>query len=483
MMHRGIRFALFRFKRHVMALTNSVVWANFCPFGVLSVTVKRRFPLPYSRIPGAKWEVSGNHAVIEDSCLYISSDSVGSNAKGQLFFTWFFYRKVFEYTVVPWKVDHNALSFKKSPGRYTVLACSDSNVLFTTEKNLFKAKSGFEGGYSRLCYLPWEQKYRSDRSLLLKTPCGWFLRTDGGVVRSQDLKHWEVAVDIGVRGMFQHLDYWFEKTNGITYVFAGEYTTDPTRRHGVYRGVYKDDRCLYWSRVYEFFSSEEGNLDSSNRPAARHIHVVTVDKETGYIWVATGDSDTESGIFLSKDLGNSFSAVFSGDQKFRTLMLIFTKKYVYWNMDTHLEDQCIFRIPRDVVADIPAGRASSSNTNYKDVEVVAELPYGAQWYGIKVKNKKNEEQLIMSAGPESQVPETGEKPHRDWNGRIFCVSKLDADEPEVQELAALPPKAGLKGKARRYCRVDPRCQGDDNVIYFMGNNSVYDGCISAAFKR
>ncbi|GGY76337.1 hypothetical protein GCM10007071_24730 [Marinobacter zhanjiangensis] len=151
-------------------------------------------------------------------------------------------------------------------------------------------------------------------------------------------------------------------------------------------------------------------------------------------------------------------------------------------MDTHLQDQCVFRVSKENVeqlfrSDIPR------KLELSDVDVVARLPFGAQWYGIKVKDWKGKEQLIMSAGPESQVPDTGEKPHRDWNARIFCFDKLDSTNPGVKEIALFPPTPGLRGKDRMYCRVDPRCQDDQQLIYFMGHNSIYDGCVTARFRR
>ena len=204
------------------------------------------------------------------------------------------------------------------------------------------------------------------------------------------------------------------------------------------------------------------------------------------MWITTGDSDRESAIYVSHDLGESFAIYAGGAQDYRTLMLIFTRKYLYWSMDTHKEDQKVFRAPRDdALQAIAIDELIASGADRRDParrETVATLPYGAQWYGIKVRSTEGKPRLIFSASPESRVPETGEVPHRDWNARLFVIDDLDSDDPRVAEVASIPPVAGLTGKARRYVRLDPRCQSRSGQIYFMAHNAVLPGALAASLR-
>ena len=456
------------------------------PLGVMSLTAGQHVPLPLLWLPGTRWHVAGNGITVGDRTFWAAEDKVGKRARHKLIceICLIKVRISYDVTIVPWETNTRALVFKRSLGRYTVLGCFGDKVFFTDESSLYASSDGFKS-QELITRLMWKQTYRSDRSLLLNTPAGWFLRTDGGVIHSTDLKNWSVAVEIGSRGMFQHLDFIHDQEASKTCVFAAEYSTDPERRHGVFRGVYGQDGTARWTKCFEFYSSKEGKASAECLPSARHIHVLTIDRKTGWLWVTTGDTDRESGIFVSRDRGETFEVFTAGSQQCRTLMLLFTEEYLYWNMDTHSRDQKIFRVPRLHLNSLlrPLNQLndillSDNEEAITCSEVVASLPYGAQWYGVIVKNPEGEDELLMSASPESQVPETGEQPHRDWNARIFSIKGLNSGKPLVSEVCCAPPLPGLKGKSRRYCRVDPRCQDEHGNIYFMGHNSVLSGALT-----
>lgn len=463
---------------------------RYFPHGILSLTVDEPFKLPFHNFPGITWSVKSEELELKRGQLIAKRDCLGAKARGDLYFCLPYKKIRIPITIVPWHVKANSLAFKKRVGSFTILGACGKHVFFTNENELFETDDCFNT-HKKISDIPWKQKYRSDRSLLLKTPVGWFLRTDGGVVYSKDLKSWSVAIDIGTRGMFQHLDYSYDKDSGVTSIYAAEYSTEPSHRHGVYRGDYTQEGLGDWRRVFEFFSSAEGNESNSldvKQPAARHIHALAVDKKENLLWIATGDSNKESGIFVSADKGRSFKRYATGSQHYRTLMLIFTDQYLYWNMDTHLEDQVVYRVKRSLVDKSRIQNLDDSRSPYRasDVapgaEVVCSLPYGAQWYGIIVKDKENKDCILMSASPESQVPETGEVPHRDWNARLFLIENIDEFEAVVSEVSAIPPMATLTGKAKRYCRVDPRCQDSKGNIYFMGNNSLFNEAVIGELK-
>ena len=455
------------------------------PLGVMSVTVGQHVPLPLLWVPFIRWKIIGNGIEIGDKTFCAAEDKVGKSARHKLICNIGFLSLGISYdvTIVPWETKPRSLIFNKQPGRYTILGCFDDKVFFTDETSLYSSSNCFRSR-EFIANIEWKQTYRSDRSLLLNSPAGWFLRTDGGVIHSNDLKSWSVAVEIGSRGMFQHLDFIYDHEESKTYVFAAEYSTDPERRHGIFRGEYGKDGTIRWTKCFEFYSSKEGKASGEYLPSARHIHVLSIDKKTGWLWVATGDSDRESGIFVSKDNGKTFEVFTAGSQEYRTLMLLFTEDYLYWNMDTHTQDQKVFRVPRLQLDSLLRPLSQLNDILQSDgeemaacKEIVANLPYGAQWYGVIVKNSKGEDELLMSASPESQVPETGEQPHRDWNARIFAIKELNSGKPLVSEVCCAPPLPTLKGKARRYCRVDPRCQDEHGNIYFMGQNSLLSGAL------
>lgn len=446
------------------------------PYGVLSIQVGESLKLPLSWLPGISWKVNGVGGILRDGKLCVDENRIGKESIISLTCSSVFMPEKLEYqaTVVEWPVDYSRLEITKKLGALSIIGQFNNDLITTMNRKLYL---GMGAKKLFLTDLPWAQKYRSDRSLLLDTEAGWFLRTDGGVVKSKDLIDWEVSVEIGKRGMFQQLDYL--KCGDTLFVFTGEYSTEGVDTHSVYRGEYLSGESVgEWEKKYTFGSSKQRKEGLGWERYARHIHVVCTDKKTDQLWVATGDNNEETAILVSNDYGETFHEFAIGEQKYRTLMILFTENYVYWNMDTHLQDQCVFRVKKKDIDDILSGSVAVEDCE----EVVAKLPYGAQWYGITVMSDSYKEGILMSASPESQVPGTKEKPHRDWNARLFLIEELEGERPITTEVGLFPPDKNISGKTRRYNRVDPRIQGEDGSIYFMSHNSVIKGSLVGRIK-
>lgn len=78
----------------------------------------------------------------------------------------------------------------------------------------------------------------------------------------------------------------------------------------------------------------------------RHIHCVQYDPFSQKIWLGTGDKDNESHILFSEDEGKTWTEIGGGDQKYRTLSLLFTEDHIYWGSDAPTRQNYIYRYGR-----------------------------------------------------------------------------------------------------------------------------------------
>ncbi len=114
-------------------------------------------------------------------------------------------------------------------------------------------------------------------------------------------------------------------------IYFGEYRTG-TGRPDI--KVYKSsDDGLTWNPYYNF----EG--------AVRHIHAIQYDKYKDKIWVATGDTDSESKIGFLNSSG-IFTPILEGKQEYRAVSLMFDEGHIYWGMDSPSRTNYIFRANR-----------------------------------------------------------------------------------------------------------------------------------------
>lgn len=116
--------------------------------------------------------------------------------------------------------------------------------------------------------------------------------------------------------------------------------------HGIYYGEYRNNserspvqiwgshnQGVTWESVYQFDD-------------VRHIHGVFYDNYEDKIWITTGDSDSESSIWVTGNNFKNMTKVIGGSQQYRAVSLLFTKKYIFWGSDTPLEQNYIYRMAR-----------------------------------------------------------------------------------------------------------------------------------------
>jgi hypothetical protein len=115
-------------------------------------------------------------------------------------------------------------------------------------------------------------------------------------------------------------------------IYYGEY------RHNVDRKPIRvwcsEDGGSVWSVVWTF-------------NCIRHVHGVFEDPYSDAIWVTTGDTDDECGIWRTDDCFQSLHRVAGGSQQTRAIDLLFTSSAIYFGTDTPTERNFIYRIPRE----------------------------------------------------------------------------------------------------------------------------------------
>lgn len=117
--------------------------------------------------------------------------------------------------------------------------------------------------------------------------------------------------------------------------YFGEYFANAAREE-VY--IYASDNGRDWYKAWTF---EAGSI--------RHIHGLTWDPYRKGIWVLTGDSDQESGLWYTDDDFKSLSRVAGGTQKARAVEIIPVRDGLIVPMDSPLERNYIH------LYDIPSG--------------------------------------------------------------------------------------------------------------------------------
>ncbi len=112
-------------------------------------------------------------------------------------------------------------------------------------------------------------------------------------------------------------------------VYWGEYFSNP-KRGEVH--IYGSKDGFNWERVYTFPSN-----------SVRHIHGIYSDKHRKGIWVLTGDSNKESGLWFTSDYFQSLEQVTGGSQKARAVSIIPDSKGLIVPMDSPKEENFIQR--------------------------------------------------------------------------------------------------------------------------------------------
>lgn len=297
-----------------------------------------------------------------------------------------------------WKVNEYKLSSRKKTTKRPLF--TDTNICIYWE-NDFLYKQTCDG-IVKLCAYQLDDFMYSD----MEYAEGWYAIRSGGIIRiSSDLQNWK-EVYRGKRGIKNSMCFCGSGKN-LSLLFI-EYTPGVVReRHKVWKySVLAEDLSI----IKEFYTEKE-HITQGLFPCARHIHVIMKDPFTGDLYVGTGDSDIESGIYCSKDNGKTFVLLFGGKQDYRALSFIFTKNAVFWNTDTH-ESQAIYRILRKDMAQKKVTRFPLVN--------------GALWCSLKYPVKINGcDFYIMSSNSEGAL--------FDNYNRVYGI-KIDNDVPVSYEL-------------------------------------------------
>lgn len=113
-------------------------------------------------------------------------------------------------------------------------------------------------------------------------------------------------------------------------IYFGQYTTG-SRPHEVriFRGT---DDGQTWEVAYTF-----------PRGAVFHVHSIHYDRYRDRLWVATGDTGDEPGLFYTDDDFATLDTLGFGTQDWRIVSLIVTEDHLYWGSDNDTTGASIFR--------------------------------------------------------------------------------------------------------------------------------------------
>jgi hypothetical protein len=141
--------------------------------------------------------------------------------------------------------------------------------------------------------------------------------------------------------------------------FSGTVLSGPTPIHGsrplsvclspdgaLYYGEYSGNKSRH--PVHVFRSKDQGRSWSVvyRLEGVRHIHGIYHDRFEDAFWVTTGDTDTESAIWISKDRFQSLRKVLAGSQQARAIRLLFTPEHVYFGTDAPEAENHIYQLCR-----------------------------------------------------------------------------------------------------------------------------------------
>jgi len=223
----------------------------------------------------------------------------------------------------------------------------------------------------------------------------------GGIIRvSTNLKKWDTIYQ-GKRGIKNSMVI-VKKAHNIVLIFI-EYSP------GI---CYDNHRVLQYDfstgciTVLKEFLNTRNKVDNQRGDYIRHIHVIQEDPYTNDLYIGTGDSDDESAIYVSHNVGDSWDLVTSGNQLCRTLSFVFSKESVFWNTDTH-EKQFIVKLDRQ----------TNSISSFP-------LLNGALWCTIET-DYEGRHFYIMSSNSEGAL--------FDNNNRLYGIEIID-DKPIIYQL-------------------------------------------------
>jgi hypothetical protein len=140
-------------------------------------------------------------------------------------------------------------------------------------------------------------------------------------------------------------------------IYFGEYFMNPDRNPVRIWRVSAD--LAHWEVAYTF---------SEN--TIRHVHGIYVDPfESETLWITTGDDEGECYLFKTQDRFKHVTRYGDGSQNYRAVRLFFTKDYITWATDSHVEQNYACRIARD-----------------SDILEIGQALDGSAWYGTMTRD-------------------------------------------------------------------------------------------------
>jgi hypothetical protein len=117
----------------------------------------------------------------------------------------------------------------------------------------------------------------------------------------------------------------------------------------VYFGEYLQNRQRDQEVMIYRYSPGKGRLEVVRRlspGAVRHIHGIHRDPYTDELWCVSGDLAAECRILRSRDCFERVETMGEGDESWRCVSIVFTRRAVYYATDSEFERNRIFRLDR-----------------------------------------------------------------------------------------------------------------------------------------
>lgn len=261
------------------------------------------------------------------------------------------------------------------------------------------------------------------------------IRISGNIFVSRDLKRW-VQIYEGLRGIKESMVLIKNESGDVNLLFS-QYTTGAERkRHHILRYDFKTGLTT----VMKTFYTHKEFLEEGLAPCARHIHTFVKDPYSGYLFVGTGDNDTESSIYFSKDNGKTFLRLGGGSQQWRTLSFVFSEEHIFWNTDSP-DVQYLTRLRR---SDLGAGISEQNLTRFP-------LINSALWCTISTKLEDGTPFIVMTSNSEGAL--------YDNKNRVYGI-QVKNGEPHVYELFSVTSRTD-------YSQMFPVGVDNEGYLYFF----------------
>jgi len=150
---------------------------------------------------------------------------------------------------------------------------------------------------------------------------------------------WNNVLDFGSASIgFMRLG-WCETTQTPVRIFIAEYTTASGATVPQTKLWMSDDDGLTWTAVQTW-------VRGTGAGEIRHLHAAQWDEYGQKVWIASGDSDSQSYLWTTED-GSVLTEIGTGSQStWRTTALGFDRWYTYWVSDADANPLYMYRLLR-----------------------------------------------------------------------------------------------------------------------------------------